>query len=153
MAKKVSLYDKAMMADFKYKDAVKLANKILPFVGKRVYVYGGGGYHGSYATLKSVDIHVPLYYSDIVNGVRTDRTHFPSDNTFHVKVKLTNMEPPFGIKSYWYKAKKGEQEKMREKPIMERSFSPQLGSWRLAMVTGKGKNKKLVEIANPVMIS
>lgn len=142
MAKKKTIWDKQKrIAIWPQKSAVRLANKLMPLIGQRVVLYGGGGIGSRTGKLVDVRVEIPKYYG---RSPDEPKVYIPQDD-FVVKIKLVDLEPAFGVKR-WYDAKG----MFLEKPIMERIFEPSLGSWMIAAIKGRGKRRKMMPITNPM---
>lgn len=138
----ISIWDKqTRIASWQEKDAVALANKVLPLVGKRVVLYGGGGAGSHIGKLASVRVVKQLHYwRHGRGGRRIEGEHFPKTGEFSVKVRLTELDPPIRYRytKDW-------------KKVGQRTFEPALGSWRIAPITSKPRARKLrARLINPV---
>lgn len=115
------------MAGWTKKSAQRIAKDVRPLVGQDVVLYGGGGFDSNIAELKSVKVEPVTLYGKIVKGKRIDyKKPKKSKTEFIVKVELYDSEgklPPYPSKT----------------------FSPHLGSWKIARiekVESKGKRKQ-----------
>lgn len=112
------------MAGWTKKAAQRIARKVKPLVGKQVALYGGGGSDMHVARLKSVKVVPVTLYGRIVKGKReTFKKPRKSKTEFYIDVTL--YDP-----------------KGKLPPYPSKTFSPHLGSWRIAKIIRKKRSKK-----------
>ena len=104
--------------------AQMVAKKLMPLIGKKVVLYGGGGDESNIGTLKSIKAEPKFYF--VTEKVKTPRGvkiipdpawkdgrlgyHSPTDYNIKAELRFSKGQEPFS------------------KP----TFSPSLGSWRIA---------------------
>jgi hypothetical protein len=109
-------YDKQIkMASWHKKDALALRRILMPLIGKRVVLYGGGGWSGeeSIGILKKIDIHKPTYYSQPDN-----KPYTPKEDIYIVDATLHFAD-------------------VKDTSLNRKSFTPHLGSWKIAKIEKK----------------
>lgn len=102
-------YDKQIqMAVWGKKTAQKVAKALKPLVGKKVVLYGGGGWDSNIGKLMRVRVGKTTYRKDLNKPIRMG---------YEVNVRMTFKQPdaPFGNKV----------------------FEPHIGSWKIARLVKK----------------
>lgn len=119
------------MALWTKKDARQVAKILRPLVGKKVMLYGGGGFDEDLCKLENIGAEPVTLYPE-------GRKPYKSKTKYKVKAELKTLENwrdkthLFGelVRSAEYKGDKYVPPKYKEK-----RFTPSLGSWKLAEVT------------------
>lgn len=123
------------MATWKKKDAEKVARQYKKFVGKKMVLYGGGGWDFNLVTVKKVNVEPQDVFARKVKG---EWIHFKEPKKSKTKYNVRAILRPEG---------ESKQDNLFKEPIYDKKgllkghkikdFEPHLGSWKLAKIVKK----------------
>jgi len=121
------------MAEWTKRDAQAVARKLRPLVGKKVVLYGGGGFDEDLCRLENIEAEPLTLYAKSDIG-----KPYKSKTRFRVKARLKTLEDwrkRTGLFGELVKSADVVNGKYVPPKYRESKFEPSLGSWKLARVT------------------
>ena len=119
------------MAQWTKKDARQVARFLKPLVGKKVILYGGGGWDEDLCKLENIGAKPLTLYP-------RDRKPYKSKTRYKVEAELKTLEnwrDKTSLFGEFVKSAEYENDKYIPPEYKEKGFTPSLGSWKLAEVT------------------